>query len=192
MKKIITLFFPLFLLVVFTGDSLSQDDFSDEAMQKWMSYMTPGQMHEKMASNTGAWKTKSTMWMTPESEPTVSVGTSNAEMIMGGRYLVSKHSGSIMGMPFEGMSIEGYDNATQTFNAIWIDNMGTGIMHMKGKLDPATDQITYTGQMVDPMTGEYVNIREVVTFNSDGSINFDMYCPFEGKEFKTLNLVYTR
>ena len=31
-----------------------------------------------------------------------------------------------MGMPFNGLSLEGYDNAKKEFTSIWIDNMGTG------------------------------------------------------------------
>jgi len=38
-----------------------------------------------------------------------------------------------MGMPFEGMGLDGYDNASKEYISIWIDNMGTGIMYMKGK-----------------------------------------------------------
>ncbi|MBK9333372.1 MAG: DUF1579 family protein [Ignavibacteria bacterium] len=30
---------------------------------------------------------------------------------MGGRYQQGKHTGDMMGMPFEGMSLLGYDNA---------------------------------------------------------------------------------
>lgn len=32
-------------------------------------------------------------------------------MIFGGRYQLSNYKGNFMGMPFEGMSIMGYDNA---------------------------------------------------------------------------------
>jgi len=33
-------------------------------------------------------------------------------MIFGGRYLMLKQEGNMMGMPFEGMLIDGYDIAT--------------------------------------------------------------------------------
>jgi hypothetical protein len=35
------------------------------------------------------------------------------EMIMGGRYLMGSYKGEMMGMPFEGYSMTGYDNAAK-------------------------------------------------------------------------------
>ncbi len=35
-----------------------------------------------------------------------------------------------MGMPFEGMGIDGYDNLAKQYVSTWVDNMGTGIMNI--------------------------------------------------------------
>jgi hypothetical protein len=191
MKKFITLVTAIFLLTIFVNDSYSQNE-SDEMMRKWMAYMTPGTNHSMMANFAGNWNTTSTMWMTPGSEPTVSNGTTTGEMIMGGRYLLLKHTGSVMGMPFEGMSIEGFDNATQTFNSVWIDNMGTGIMYSTGKYNEAANQIEYTAKMIDPVSGNLLDTRQIAKFNEDGTMTFEMYMPYEGTEFKSLIVEYKR
>lgn len=165
----------------------------DENMQKWMEYMTPGDMHKMLAKGVGNWKAKSTFWMAPGGEPMNSEATATSEMIMGGRYLMSKMKGNMMGMPFEGMAIEGYDNAAKMFMSTWIDNMGTGIMFMTGKWDETTKQVIYTGKMMDPMSGSWVDVREVVTHVSDTEMKMEMFGPGpDGKEFKNMEINYTK
>ncbi len=174
MKRTFFLLIALFVLSFFSASSLySQND----EMKKWMEYMTPGDMHKMLATHTGKWKAKTTFWMAPGGEPTVSEATSEGEMIYDGRYLVSKYKGNMMGMPFEGMAIEGYDNAAKMFMSTWIDNMGTGIMYMTGKYDETSKMISYTGKMVDPMTGNMTDMRQTVKFNTDGTSTMEMFCP---------------
>lgn len=161
-------------------------------MQKWMEYMTPGPMQEELSKMAGDWTAHSTMWMQPGAEPVKSEGSVSAEMIMGGRYLVMKHKGSMMGMPFEGMSIDGFDNASKTFNSIWIDNMGTGIMNSTGNASDDGKTISYVGSMVDPVTGEKMTVRQIIHMNDDGSVNFEMYMPHEGTEYKSMEIHFVR
>lgn len=101
---------------------------SDNDMKAWQDYMTPGDVHKMMAKYNGEWNEEVTMWMAPGAPPTVSKATAKNEMIMGGRYQLSKSTGNMMGMPFEGMSTVGYDNAKKQFTSTWIDNFGTGTM----------------------------------------------------------------
>ncbi len=68
----------------------------------------------------------------------VTEGTGKTEMILGGRYQQSTHKSMMMGMPTEGISLMGYDNATDEFTAIWIDNIGTGTSVTKAKPDKTT------------------------------------------------------
>ena len=55
-----------------------------EMMQKWQAFMTPGAEHELLKERVGKWNMKVTMWMAPRAPPTVSEGTSELTMIMGG------------------------------------------------------------------------------------------------------------
>ncbi len=191
MKTIITALAVLICVSITTQTSFSQ---TAEEMKKWTEYMTPGECHKKMADCKGTWKAKGQFWMDPKAEPTAFEGSATAEMILGGRYLMMKHSGMMFGMPFEGISIEGYDNATKMFNSAWVDNMGTGIMYMTGKLDDATKTISYTGQMCDPMTGKMCDVRQTAKMNDDGTMSMEMYGPDKvtGKEFKTMQITMTR
>ena len=189
MKKTILFLIAAVLMSFTVSNSYSQD----ESMQKWMEYMTPGDMQKMLAKGTGEWISKSKFWMAPGGETMESEGESTGEMIMGGRYLMSKHSGNMMGMPFEGMSIEGYDNSLKLFMNTWIDNMGTGIMYLTGTWDESSKSITYTGKMSDPISGGWVDVKEVVTYKEDGSTSMEMYGQGpDGKEFKTMELVFTK
>ena len=86
-----------------------------EQQKAWTEYMTPGKYHEMLAKTAGEWKTVSKWWMDPSKEANISEGTAVNEMIMGGRYLKSTNSGMMEGMPFEGLAIQGYDNAKKEY-----------------------------------------------------------------------------
>jgi hypothetical protein len=187
MKKIIS--FLVFAAVLSANTLFAQD----ESMKKWMEYMTPGDIHKMLAQHAGTWTAKTTFWMTPGADATVSEATAVGEMILGGRYLMSKFTGNMMGMPFEGMSLEGYDNGTKKFYSTWIDNMGTGIMYMTGEWDPAGKKIEYSGKTYDPMAGKMVDVRQIVKYNDDGTVNMEMFGPDNtGKEFKTMEIMMTK
>ena len=189
MKNSIFTFIVVFAAAAFCSTSYSQDD----NMKKWMEYMTPGDMHKMLAKGSGNWKMKSSFWMAPGGEPMVTEATATGEMVMDGRYLLSKVKGNMMGMPFDGMSLEGYDNAAKLFMSTWIDNMGTGIMFMTGKWDETAKTIRYTGKAVDPMTGNWIDIRQDVSFGSDGTTTMVMYGPGpDGKEFKTMEILSSK
>jgi len=161
-------------------------------MKMWMEYMTPGEMHKMLEKGVGQWKAKITMWMAPNTPPTIAEGNSVNEMIMGGRYLQSKHLSNFSGMPMEGIGLEAYDNAKKTFYSTWIDNMGTGIMFLQGKFDPAAKTITYTGTSVDPMTGKDMQVRETMKYLDDNHSEMEMFTIDGDNEFKSMHIAFER
>lgn len=165
---------------------------SAAAMQAWMEYMTPGDMHAMLASHDGTWNEEITMWMAPDAPPTTSKSVAVNKMIMGGRYQESTHTGSFDGMPFEGKSTLAYDNATKKFKSTWLDNMGTGIMVLEGTWDESSKTINFSGTSIDPTTGKPCNIREVFTIIDEKTQKMEMYSDQFGKEFKTMEIVFTR
>ena len=188
MKKLI---FSVFLVVIVS--SAANVLFSqDEQMKKWMEYSTPGDQQKQMEKCAGNWKTNEKFWMAPGSEATESNGTATGEMILGGRYLVMKHKGTMMGMPFEGMSLDGYDNATKMYISVWVDNMGTGIMYMTGKWIEDKKLVEYKGKMTDAMTGGQSDVRSTMQFKDDGSMYMEMFGYEKGTEFKWMEMTMTR
>jgi hypothetical protein len=162
-------------------------------MKNWQAYMTPGDMHKMLAKSDGEWNGEVTMWMYPGAPEQKSKSTAVNKMIMNGLYQESNHSGDMMGMPFNGKSIVAYDIHRNEFISTWIDNMGSGIMIMKGPWDEATKTITQKGRMVDPGTKLDTDVRETFKIIDDNTQEMEMFVMTpDGKEFKTMNIKYTR
>jgi hypothetical protein len=185
MKKI---FF--FLLAASLTTTLSAQ--TEAEMKAWQEYMTPGEVHKMLQKSEGTWNGEITMWMAPGQEPTKSKGTAKNEMILGGRYLQGVNKGDFMGMPMEGISLTAYDNAKKKFYSTWIDNFGTGIMTMEGTWDAKKKAIHFKGTMTDPMTGKDVKVRETFTFIDDNTQFMEMWMESNGKEFKSMEIKYTK
>ena len=194
------LFYPFLILVVLTISAFSFAQEEGEMggmdqqamMEAWQKSMTPGPMHELLARQVGEWKGNVSMWMDPSQPPTTTEGTTVCKSILGGRYFTSTHTSTMMGMPFEGIELNGYDNVNEEFFNTWIDNFGTGIMYLKGSYDEASKTFTYNGTMTDPMTGTDMNVKEVVNIVDNDNTKFEMYIVQGEQEFKTMEINYTR
>jgi hypothetical protein len=159
----------------------------------WMAFATPGGMHQMLAKDDGEWEGEVTQWMDPAAKPQVSKSMATNKMIMGGRYQQSTHSGCFGGMPFEGMSLVGYDNAKKVFMSTWIDNMGTSFMNMEGTMDSASRTVRFLGESTNPMDGTTQRIREDFTFVDENTQKLTMYGPdMTGKEYKMMEIVFKR
>jgi hypothetical protein len=191
MKYLLVLFLFLFSSVnlVFAQDENMGMD--PEMMKAWQEYMTPGDMHDLLAKSVGEWKTEIKSWIDPNMPPTVTEGKSVCESMLGGRFFHSKETANFMGMPFEGSSITGYDNATKKFFSYWVDNMSTGGMTLEGSYDEATKTFTYAGSGMS-FTGEY-KVREIIQQVNDDETMFTMYMEESGKpEMKMMEIKYIR
>ncbi|MCZ7601250.1 MAG: DUF1579 domain-containing protein [Melioribacteraceae bacterium] len=193
MKKITALFLSLmFVSILFAQEEVSQQ-MQDEATKAWMEFMTPGDPHTWFSKAVGDWEITNKYWFAPGAEPTISEGTAHAEMLMGGRYLKFDHKGSVMGMPFEGMSLEGYDNARGKYISIWVDNLGTGITYAEGDYDKEKNILVYEGKMTDPMTKEPVWFKQTVHPVNENQYMFEMYMKGpDGKEMKNMEITFNR
>jgi Protein of unknown function (DUF1579) len=176
-----------------TNDNTSAAPMDSLAMMKaWQAYMTPGQVHAMLAKSNGTWSEEVTMWMSPEAPPSRSNATAVNKMVLGGRYQESRHTGNFNGMPFEGISMLGYDNAKKTFESSWVDNMGTGITYMEGTWDSTAKTINFKGKTLDPSTGKDMDIRQTFTLVDDNKQKMEMFANQGGKEVKTLEILLTR
>ncbi len=184
--------------LAFASGALAQDQQKmspeeQEAMQKWMAFATPGAPHKALAESAGKWTFTNTMWMAPGAPPMESTGTSEREMVLGGRYLTESTHGDYMGQPFNGMSITGYDNLNQQYQNVWWDNMGTGFMISRGTVDAAGKVFSFTSESPDPISGKNRTYRVVDTWTDKDHHTFVMYDKGpDGKEFKMMEIAYTR
>jgi hypothetical protein len=194
MKKLF-LISVLFLFCSSSGLTFAQETKEEQAaaQQKWMEYMTPSASHKMLANSVGDWTTNMQMWTAPGAEPMKSEGVCKSEMILGGRYMQTKYSGNIMGMPFEGISTDGFDNAKKVYVTTWVDNMGTGIMHAEGKYDEATKTVIYNGTLFDPMQDKDLTYRQTMQMVDDRHMVMEMFnTTKDGKEYKSLRVDFVK
>lgn len=158
----------------------------------WMAYGTPGEAHKMMADEVGTWSNEMTFWHEPNGKPMKATSNSDIKMILGGRYQEMNYKGDMMGMPFEGRSTLAYDNTTKEYTSTWIDNMGTGLMVMKGTYDPATKTINLKGEMVSPIANKAVPMRETYTIVDGKTRKMEMFDTKDGTEYKSMEIIMTK
>jgi len=192
MRKFIT-FSSLFFLSIFCNANFAQDSTNHDAMMKaWQEYMSPGPMHQMLAKGVGEWIANIKMWEDPNMPPSESTGTSVVKSILGGRYFQGTYTGTYNGMEMNGQDIVGYDNAKKKFFNTWIDNFGTGIMYLEGTYDENSKLFTYTGSMIDPMSGNDIPVRETFSMSDADHQHMEMFITQNGQDYKTMEIDYTR
>jgi hypothetical protein len=175
----------------------------DEMQKKIAESMTPGPRHAQLAKTAGDFTT-ATKWRMDANQPWMEfTGTSKRTMIMGGRYLQEDADG-LMEMPggpdgkptktaFKGLGIFGYNNISKQYEGSWVGNMGTGVMQMTGQSGDNGKTVEWKGTCDDPMTERPVVMRMVATHKDDDHGVVEFYTPGQdGKEFKTMEITYTR
>ena len=179
----------------FAADAPPSMSAEQKAMMDQMAKAAaPGPHHEVLNKMAGEWSATVKMQMDPSQPAEVSQSTSTITTLMDGRYSQEVASGNMMGMPFSGMGITGYDNVIGKYVSTWIDNMGTGIMTSQGTADASGKVITWIGTMSDPATGKVTKARMVTTITDDNRHTFEMFStpPGAKKEMKTMTIEYTR
>lgn len=165
----------------------------EEMMKAWMAFATPGAPHKALEGFAGSWEVKSKVWMVPGAPATESTGTSENKMILGGRYLEQHYEGTMMGGPFSGIGVTGFDNYKKKFTSTWIDSMGTAIMTMTGSFDKSGKVITSWGMMDDPAEKRTMKAKSVVTLiDADHHTYEAWHAAADGKMVKDLEISYTR
>jgi hypothetical protein len=171
-----------------------QDADRQAAMEAWMEAAAPGDVHAMFARRAGKWRMKTRSWMQPDQPPMESEGTTEVEMVLGGRYLMEWVESRAWGMPFEGLSILGYDNTTQEVTSVWYDTFGTMTSISKGRYEgPVGSPIELTGEMMDVSSGAMLSYRTVTTFVDDDHVKFEYFmAPPGGEEFLNMVIEYER
>ncbi len=162
-----------------------------DPMAEMMKLAKPGASHHKLQPLMGSFKTVSTSYMNPQG-PEKTEGTLEATWVLGGRFLMSKYSGTSFGMPFEGLGILGYDNYAEKFVGSWMDTMGTSIMPYEGTIDAAGKVLTTVGSFDDPTTGAKMTFRMITTIVDQNKHTFEMFSTMGGQETKLMEATYTR
>src|SRR5687768_5224159 len=97
--------------VAVAKDKKAEKQMDPQAMMEaYTKLATPGEPHKQFAGLAGSWTTKTKEWMEPGKPPTESTGTVEMKMVLDGRFLQQEFTGEMMGHPYSGIGISGYDN----------------------------------------------------------------------------------
>ena len=169
-------------------------DAEKQEMQKRMEAAgTPGPAHKALEAFVGNWKAEVKCWGEPGGSPNVSQGTAKANWTLNGHFLESEFHGEMMGKPFNGQSLMGYDNIKQTFNTVWVSDMQTSIFTSEGKGENGNKVITLEGKSSCPATGRKdLPMKTVFRVLSPDKYVFEMFDVSRGENAKTMEITYTR
>jgi len=166
-------------------------EMSPEMMAAWTKYATPGPEHKELAALAGSWTVTSECWMTPDGPSEKGSGTSTMKMVMGDRFLQEDFSGTTPMGPFHGMGLLGFDNGTQKYNHVWLDDMSTGVMYSTG--EKKGDALSFKGEMYCPMVKGLRTMRFECRKAGENERIMEMYAQDPGQpEFKTAVFHYKR
>lgn len=189
MKKIIFSFFTY----LFISSSFCLHAQEADPMKAWQDFMTPSAAHKRLAKEVGNWEGEVNQWADPTQPPTKTKAKIAVSMTLNGLYQVGNFSTVMMGKPMSGISTTGYDNAKKEYVMTWIDNMGSGIIMMKGFYDEGTKTMNLKGIQTDPISAKDIEIREEVIYHNDNSYTMSMYAPgMDGKEMKVMEGTFNR
>jgi hypothetical protein len=161
-------------------------------MEVYRKLGTPGAPHKVLASMAGSWNTKTRAWMEPDKPPMEGTGTCEQKMLLDGRYLQQEYAGEMMGSPFTGINLIGYDNHTKKYVSTWIDSMSTGIYYFEGTASRDGKRITQESRYDDPVRGPTV-WRSVTRIVDDNTLQYEMYLTSKGgKKEKMMEMTVTR
>jgi hypothetical protein len=150
------------------------------ASQDMPSYV--GKEHKWLTGLAGEY-TATVSGMLGESE-----GSYRIEPALGGLWTVSHLDCAMMGQPYQGTEIVGYDPQTKTYVSVWADSMTPKLTTLSGTYDTETKTLTMRGPSVG-MDGEVGVMVNTTTYRDDG-MTFKM--SIEGMSGPMLTIDHTR
>ena len=160
------------------------------AMDEMMKVGAPGPNHEKLKECSGSWKATVKTFMSGP-QPTVTEGTADMQMILGGRYLEQRFKGTMMGMPFEGYGLTGFDKTKNMYESIWVDNSSTAMMYTEGTSADDGKTVTMKGVGMG-MDGKPAPMRTEFKVVDANTNVFTLYGDMGGKETMFMEITYKK
>jgi hypothetical protein len=98
----------------------------------------------------------------------------------------------MMGQPFTGINLLGYNNHTKKYESVWLDSMSTAIYFFVGKGSADGRTITQECSYDDPARGPAV-WQSVTRVKDNDTLEFEMFItPKGGKKEKMMEMTVAR
>lgn len=159
----------------------------------WSAYMTPSAVHAWLAQYIGDFNMEINMFAADgQVGPSMSVESTHS-LLLGGRFLELRQSGSMMGMPYQGITTIGFNNVDRKLTLTTITNMGTGTLTVTGDWDEESKSAELFGTLANPVTQATVQLRQFITFVDENTILIESFDTMgDQPEVKTLSYRFTR
>ncbi len=171
--------------------AVAQDAAAQEMTPEQLAFYMPGEHHKLLDVFVGSWD--ATVEMAGPDGAMSMPGSMEARLVMGGRYLQQDFKADMMGMPFEGMSLMGYDGLGKVFESIWIDNSTTDLTTSTGFAAPDGVNFTMLSEEVDQATMTKREVEQRTRVVSRDEIVYEHWSVgADGTQMKTLTVTYKR
>lgn len=161
-----------------------------DMMAQFKELGTPGAEHAAWMNTAGTW-TCEAKEVQFDGSTKVTKGKEVRTALFGGRFLKADFEGEMMGQPFSGIALTGFNKATKKFEMIWISSMDTAILFMTGTEKEAGKTWEFSGPWTGP-NGMKGKTRVVVKKISDDQDTTEIYNDMGMGEMKSLEIAYTR
>ena len=173
-----------------TAPKMTPKQMADQ--KAWMEAAAVNDNHKLLEHMAGHWDMKVVATM-PDSPPAESKAEEHAFMTLGGRFLHGKVKGQMMGQPFDGVSVMGYDNVGKKFVSTWTDSTSTNVLMETGTYDAATKTFTMKGEFTDPTTSKTVKTRTLTKMVDTDHYTMQFFRTMaDGKETKVMEITSSR
>jgi hypothetical protein len=151
----------------------------------------PGPEHEILKADVGSWDATVESFMPGVAQPTVSKGTETSVMV-GGMWLVTDFKSEMMGQPFQGHGVSGWDSNKKKYVGTWVDTMSTGLGLTESTYDAGTKTMTGTFEGPEP-DGKIMKMKSSVVWKDSNTRVFTMSGPGpDGKDATFMRITYVR
>ena len=150
----------------------------------------PPKEHEELHKMIGEWDATVRHQAEPGGPFREEKGTERVNAVCRGNWVWSDFRGQMMGTPFEGHWLGGYDPKQKQYVSFWLDSMSAVPLQSKGTYDASTKTWTLEGKGVDH-EGKPITTKEIGTWVDDNSHKLDFECRGE-KGTTKMQITYKR
>jgi hypothetical protein len=150
-----------------------------------------GPEHEVLKSDVGTWDATVESFMPGVAQPMISKGT-ETNTLVGGLWLVTDFKSDLMGQPFQGHGVSGWDPNKKKYVGTWVDTLSTGLGLSESTYDAASKTMVGTFEGPDP-SGQVTKMKSSVVWKDPNTRVFTMSGPGpDGKDATFMKITYTR
>lgn len=145
----------------------------------------PRPEHKPLQKFVGEWEVGIGMQMAGAPEPMRFSGHISGRMGCNGTWLITELEGSMMGVTYEGLALQGYNPARKTYVGAWFDMSKGDFDVMEGTFNADQTVLTNFGEMPNPFqAGQVTRVKSIFRFLDEDHITYEEFLPEGGDGWK--------